>query len=324
MKIYTKVTGTGAYLPETVLTNQALAERYGLDTSDEWIVPRTGIKQRHKAAPDETTASLAVQAAKKAIDMAAVDLSAIDMVIVATSTPDACMPSTACKVQQALSLKQIPAFDINAACSGFVYALSMADHYIRGGTSKCVLVIGSDVFTRILDWSDRTTCVLFGDGAGAFVVQAAEEPGIIATHLHANGQQADLLKTTPCSWFANSHPPNPVHIHMQGRALFKQAVAILGDIVDETLKKHGFEQSDVDWLVPHQANRRIIQATAERLGMSMEQVIVTVDKHANTSAASIPLAFDTAVRDGRLQKGQRVLLEAFGAGLTWGSALLTY
>ncbi|GBG13034.1 3-oxoacyl-[acyl-carrier-protein] synthase III [Novimethylophilus kurashikiensis] len=316
--IYSKIAGTGSYLPEKILTNADL-ERM-VETTDEWIYTRTGIRQRHIAADDEVTSDLAYQASLRAIAAAGIAPTDIDLLILATTTPDQVFPSTACTLQAKLGISGCPAFDIQAVCSGFVYALATADQFIRTGSAKCALVVGAETISRITDWTDRTNCILWGDGAGAVVLKAAEEPGILSTHLHADGSYADLLNV-PCGV---SKRGDDSTIKMEGSAVFKVAVNTLDQIVDETLEANGLQKSDVHWLVPHQANIRIIQATAKKLGMSMDQVVVTVDQHGNTSAASIPLALDVAVRDGRIKRGQNVLMEAFGGGFTWGSVLLKY
>jgi 3-oxoacyl-[acyl-carrier-protein] synthase-3 len=319
--MYSRIIGTGGYLPEKTLTNADL-ERM-VDTSDEWIVTRTGIRERHIAAEHESTSDLAANASRDALRMAGVDPGEIDLIIVATTTPDLVFPSTACILQEKLGIRNgAPAFDIQAVCSGFVYALSVADQFIRGGQSRCALVVGAETFSRILDWSDRTTCVLFGDGAGAVVLKADQAPGIISTHLHADGSYRQLL-AAPGGIYAGKIQGNP-YVVMDGGAVFKFAVNVLDEIVEETLSKNGMAKSDVDWLVPHQANIRIIQATAKKLGMSMDRVVVTVDRHGNTSAASIPLALNVAARDGRIKEGDVVLMEGVGGGFTWGSALLRW
>ena len=317
---FSRIAGTGGYLPERVMTNQELEEF--VDTSDEWIQERTGIKQRHIAAEGETTCDLAVHAARRAMEAADKDPGDIDLIVLATTTADQIFPSTACEVQQKLDIHGCPAFDIQAVCTGFVYALSVADKFIRTGGATRALVIGAETFTRILDWQDRATCVLFGDGAGAVVIEAAEEPGIISTHLHADGAYKDLLQVP--RGIGNGTCDGDPYVEMRGNEVFKMAVTTLGRIVDETLGANGMKKSDIDWLIPHQANTRIIQATARKLDLPMEQVVVTVGEHGNTSAASIPLAFDTAVRDGRIRRGETLLMEAFGGGFTWGSVLLRY
>lgn len=319
MTIYSKIIGTGSYLPEKVITNSDLEKI--IDTSDEWIQARTGIKQRHVAADGQFTSDLAYEASKKAIKAAGIKAKDLDLIVVGTTTPDLVFPSTACLLQSKLGIKEIGAFDVNAACSGYIYALSVADKFIKSGTHKNILVVGVETLTRILNWEDRTTAVLFGDGAGATVITASEEPGILSTHIHATGNYADLLTTNvgPSTGFKED-----IAISMKGNEVFKVAVKTLGRIVDETLEYNNMDKSDIDWLVPHQANLRIISATAKKLKMSMDQVIVTVDKTGNTSAASVPMALDEAIRTGKIQRGQTVLLEAFGGGFTWGSALLKY
>lgn len=315
-----RIIGTGSYLPEYILTNAELEKR--VDTSDEWIVSRTGIRERHIAAEGETTSDLATAAGRAALEAAGITPNQLDLILVATTTPDFIFPSVACLVQQKLGITNAcPAFDIQAVCSGFVYALATANQFIRSGSCKTVLVIGAETLSRITDWSDRSNCILWGDGAGAVVLQASAEPGIIATHLHADGRHENLLKVPagPSSGYAQKST-----IQMEGNAVFKVAVNTLDAIVDETLSANGMQKSQISWLVPHQANIRIIQATAKKLGMSMDHVVVTVDKHGNTSAASIPLALDTAVRDGRIKRGEIVLMEAFGGGFTWGSVLVKF
>ena len=321
MTIWSQVIGTGGYLPATVRTNDDISRM--VDTNDSWIYERTGIKSRHIAAADETAASMAEQAARQAIAMAGIEAEQIDLIIVATGTPDRVYPSTACLVQQRLGLKNGVGFDIQAACSGSVYALSIADQYIKTGFAKTVLVIGSEICSRIVDWTDRSTCILFGDGAGAVLLTAAEQPGILATHIHSDGGYEDLLYC-PNPQAAAVGQDQPGYIAMRGNEVFKVAVNTLGRIVDETLDANGLQQADIDWLVPHQANTRIIAATAKKLGMSMEQVILTLETQGNTSSASVLLAFNQGVRDGRIKRGQTVLMEAFGAGFTWGSVLLKY
>ena len=313
-----RIAGTGSYLPERILTNADL-ERM-VDTTDEWIVARTGIRERHIAAENEYTSDLAAKASLRAIEAAGIAPSDIDLIIVATTTPDRIFPSTACLLQGKLGIAGCPAFDVQAVCSGFVYALSTADQFIRGGSAKCALVVGAETISRITDWNDRGNCILWGDGAGAVILKASDEEGIISTHLHADGSYAELLHV---SGGVSQRQEKPT-IQMEGNAVFKVAVNTLDAIVDETLGANGMEKHHVDWLVPHQANIRIIQATAKKLGMSMERVVVTVDRHGNTSAASIPLALDVAVRDGRIKRGETILMEAFGGGFTWGSVLLKY
>ena len=320
---YSKIIGTGGYLPDKVLSNKDLEKI--VDTSDEWIRERTGIKKRHVAADGETTCDLAVAASRRAMEMAEKKNSDIDLVIVATTTADKIFPSTACLLQKRLDIHGCAAFDVQAVCTGFVYAISIADKFIRTGTSKCALVVGSETLSRILDWSDRSTCVLFGDGAGAVVLEASDEPGIRSTHLHADGSYEHLLHVPHgISMGYEQLKAGEAYVYMEGNAVFKMAVNTLGRIVDETLEANKIEKSDIHWLVPHQANHRIIEATARKLKMPMEQVVITVAEHGNTSAASIPLALDTAVRDGRINKGETLMLEAFGGGFTWGSALVDY
>ncbi len=321
---FARIAGTGSYLPERILTNDDLSKI--VDTSDEWIATRTGIRERRVAAEGETTADLGYHAAVRAMEAAGVDVSEIDLIVVGTTTPDLIFPSTACLIQHRLGANGCAAFDVNAACSGFVYALSVADKFIRSGASRTALVIGSETLTRMVDWSERTTCVLFGDGAGAVVLKADAETGILSTHLHADGGKKELL-WNPVGVSVGFKPGEPnagVRINMAGSDVFKYAVKALDSLVEETIEANGLDRHDIDWLVPHQANLRIIEATAKRLDMPMERVVVTVDKHGNTSSGSVPLALDMAVRDGRIQRGQLVLLEAFGGGFTWGSALLRY
>ena len=323
-RIYSRIAGTGSYLPEKVLTNDDLS-RF-VDTSDEWIRSRTGIRERHVAADGQTTGDLGVEAARRALEAAGVDPGDLDLIVVGTTTPDLVFPSTACLIQARLGALGCTAFDVNAACSGFIYALSVADKFIRSGDARTALVIGAETLTRMVDWSERTTCVLFGDGAGAVVLKADRETGILGTHLHADGSKKELL-WNPVGVSVGFKPGEPnagVRINMSGNDVFKYAVKALDGVVDETLAAHGLAKHDLDWLIPHQANLRIIEATAKRLDMPMEQVVVTVDKHGNTSSGSVPLALDTAVRDGRVQRGQLLLLEAFGGGFTWGSVLLRY
>jgi len=323
-RIYSRIAGTGSYLPEKVVTNDDLAKV--VDTSDEWIRTRTGIAERRVAAEGQATSDMAYEAALKAIEAAGIQASEIDLIVVGTTTPDVVFPSTACLVQQKLGIAGCPAFDVNAACSGFVFALSVADKFVQSGSARTALVIGAETLTRIVDWNDRTTCVLFGDGAGAVVLRADAETGILSTHLHADGSKKDLLccPAGVSSGFREGEPNGGVRIVMSGNEVFKHAVKALDGVVDETLAANGMHQADLDWLIPHQANLRIIEATAKRLDMPMERVVVTVDKHGNTSSGSVPLALDEGVRSGRIQRGQLVLLEAFGGGFTWGSALLRY
>ncbi|KRG79157.1 3-oxoacyl-ACP synthase [Stenotrophomonas ginsengisoli] len=322
-RIYARIAGTGSYLPEKALTNEDLAKT--VETSDEWIRERTGITQRHIAADGQTTSDLAHEAALRALEAAGIAADELDMIIVGTTTPDLIFPSTACLVQARLGAAGSAALDVNAACSGFLYALSVADKFIRCGDAKKVLVIGAETLTRIIDWTDRTTCVLFGDGAGAAVLVADSDTGILSTHLHADGSKKELLWTPAgvSAGFGDGVGSSGT-IKMKGNDVFKYAVKALDSVVDEALEANGLSKADLDWLVPHQANLRIIEATARRLDMSMDQVVVTVDMHGNTSAASVPLALDAAVRSGRIQRGQLLLLEAFGGGFTWGSALLRY
>ncbi|MFA6041793.1 MAG: beta-ketoacyl-ACP synthase III [Methylophilus sp.] len=313
--IHSKIAGTGSYLPNKVLSNLDLEKM--VDTTDEWIFARTGIRQRH-IVEDERTSDLALQAAKKAIVAAGIEPSAIDLIIVATTTPDKIFPSVASMVQAKLGIQNTcPAFDIQAVCSGFVYALTTANNFIKAGGARCALVIGADTFSRITDYSDRSNCILWGDGAGAVVLQASDELGVISTHIHADGRYEEMLHVPRRDDGRN-------FVAMEGNPVFKMAVNTLDQIVDETLSANQMSKSDIDWLVPHQANIRILQATAKKLDMSMDKVIVTLDKQGNTSAASIPLALDTAVQDGRIQRGQVILMEAFGGGFTWGSALIKY
>ena len=320
---YSRITGTGAYLPEKVLTNQDLARM--VDTSDEWIRERTGIRKRHIAAEGEATCDLAEHAARAAMEMAGRKPSEIDLIIVATTTPDRVFPATACLLQQRLGIHGCAAFDVQAVCTGFVYALGVADRFIRTDGARCALVVGAETFSRIIDWTDRGTCVLFGDGAGAVVLEASEEPGILSTHLHADGRFATLLHVPKgVSTHYDDVVSGNAFVEMKGNEVFKVAVNTLGRIVDETLEYNNIDKSEIDWLTPHQANIRIIQATARKLKMSMDRVVVTVDEHGNTSAASIPLALDVAVRDGRIQPGDLLMMEAFGGGFTWGSALLRF
>ncbi len=318
---YSRITGTGSCLPEKVLTNKELEKI--VDTTDEWIRERTGITQRYIAGHEEFTSDLATRAALKAIEAAGKTTDDIDLIIVATTTPDQVFPSTACLVQNKLNIHGCAAFDVQAVCTGFVYALGIADNFIKTGSAKCALVIGAETLSRIIDWNDRTTCVLFGDGAGAVILEASEEAGILSTHMHADGSYEHLLKVPYGVSNGIEHlKAGEAFITMKGNEVFKMAVNTLGRIVDETLAANNMTKADIDWLVPHQANIRIINATAKKLRMSQDHVVVTVDKHGNTSAASVPMALDTAVRDGRIQKGETVLLEAFGGGFTWGSALL--
>lgn len=319
--ISARIIGTGSYLPEYVLTNAELEKR--VETSDEWIRERTGIEERHIAAPGETTSDLATIAAQRALEAAGVTAAELDLIIVGTTTPDVIFPSTACLVQYRLGAKDCPAFDVNAACTGFLYALSIADKFIRSGSARTVLVVGAETLSRMLDWNDRGTCVLFGDGAGAVVLRADQAPGVISTHLHADGQYKDLLHNpVGVSRGFKDEPNHGVKVLMAGNEVFRVAVRTLSRIVDETLAANQLDKSAIDWLVPHQANLRIITATAKHLDMPMDRVIVTVNKHGNTSAGSVPLALDHGLRSGQIKPGQLLLLEAFGGGFTWGSALV--
>lgn len=320
---FARIAGTGGYLPERVLSNKELEQL--VDTSDEWIRARTGIEKRHIVADGETTCDLALKASSQAITAAGISHQDIDLIIVATTTPDLIFPSTACLLQERLDIHGCAAFDIQAVCTGFVYALGVADKFIRSGAARCALVVGAETLSRIIDWQDRGTCVLFGDGGGAVILQASEDPGILSTHLHADGHYQDLLYV-PSGVSRNSHAfqKGEAYIEMQGNEVFRMAVNTLGRIVDETLAANDLQKSDIDWLVPHQANVRIIAATAKKLDMSMDHVVMTVGQHGNTSAASVPLALDVAVRDGRIQRGDTLLFEAFGGGFTWGSALARY
>jgi 3-oxoacyl-[acyl-carrier-protein] synthase III len=317
---YSRIIGTGSYLPEKTLTNLELENM--VDTTDEWIVSRTGIKSRHIAAKDETSASMGTVAAKRAMEMAEVNGKEIDFIVVGTSTPDKIFPSTACLIQEQLGLSFCPAFDVNAACAGFNYALGMADQFIRSGSAKVALVIGSEVMSRIIDWQDRSTCILFADGAGAVLLKGDSSPGIHSIHLHADGNYKDLLYT-PHGSVLEIAQESP-YMKMQGSEVFKIAVKKLGEVVEEALEVNQLKQGEIDWLIPHQANLRIIAAVAKRLHLPLERVIITIERHGNTSAASIPLALDEAVRDGRVQPGDKLLLEGFGGGFAWGAALVTY
>ena len=321
---FARIAGTGSYLPEKVLTNDDLAKF--VDTSDEWIASRTGIRERHVAAEGETTGDLAYHAAIRAMEAAGVTASELDLIVLGTTTPDLIFPSTACLLQARLGANGCPAFDVNAACSGFIYALTVADQFIRSGAVKNALVVGAETLSRMVDWTDRGTCVLFGDGAGAVVLKADAEAGVISTHMHADGGKRDLLYNPAgvSVGFDTSLPNAGVKVLMAGSDVFKYAVKALDSVVEETLAANGLDKHAIDWLIPHQANLRIIEATAKRLDMPMDRVIVTVDRTGNTSAGSVPLALDEAVRSGRVQRGQLLLLEAFGGGFTWGSALIRY
>lgn len=320
---YSKIIGTGSYLPEKVVTNADLEKI--LDTSDQWIQERTGIRERRLSHDDETSGDMAEAAAQNALEAAGVGPKDIDLLVLGTTTPDLIFPSTACLVQARLGLPDCGAMDVNAACSGFMYALSVADKYIRLGDASRALVIGVDKLTAMLDWNDRGTAVLFGDGAGAVVLEASDEPGIMSTHIHAAGRHSDLLYAdVGVGRGFKAEERGGVRIRMKGNEVFKVAVRTLGRIVDETLAYNQMDKSELDWLIPHQANHRIISATAKKLGMTMDQVVVTVDRHGNTSAASVPLALDEAVRSGKIKRGDKLLLEAFGGGFTWASALIKY
>lgn len=316
--IYSRISGTGSYLPSRVLTNADLEQM--VDTTDAWIRERTGISKRHLVADGETTASMAEAAARRALEMAGKRPEQVDLIILATTTPDQLFPGTACLVQQRLGIQGCPAFDLQAVCTGFVYGLTVADKFIKTGAAKCALVIGAEMLSKILDWTDRATCVLFGDGAGAVVLEPSTETGILASHIHADGSYENLLRVP--GGLAN--PAAQAFIEMRGNEVFRVAVTTLGRIVDETLEAAGLDKADIDWLIPHQANIRIIQATAKKLRMDMSRVVVTVDQHGNTSAASVPLALDVAVRDGRVKRGETLLMEAFGGGFTWGSVLAKF
>jgi 3-oxoacyl-[acyl-carrier-protein] synthase-3 len=320
---YARISGTGSYLPAKALTNHDLEKL--VDTSDQWIRERTGIIKRHIAADGEFTVDLAEQAARRALEAAGRDAQDVDLIVVATTTPDRIFPSTACLLQARLDIHGCAAFDVQAVCTGFVYALGVAEKFIRTGSARTALVVGAETLSRILDWTDRTTCTLFGDGAGAVVLEASDEPGVLSTHLHADGKYENLLRVpVGVSHGINHLTPESATIEMRGNEVFRMAVNTLGRIVDETLAANHMDKSDIQWLGPHQANIRIIEATARKLNMSMDHVVVTVDEHGNTSAASIPLALDVAVRDGRIRRGETLLMEAFGGGFTWGSALLRF
>ena len=318
MTVYSRIAGTGSYLPDKIFTNKDLEG--SVETSDEWIFSRTGIRQRHIAAENEFASDLALMASQRAMRAASVTADELSLIIVATTTPDMVFPSTACILQTKLGAKDCPAFDVQAVCSGFIYALATADHFMRSGQYRNILVVGAEVYSRILDWEDRTTCVLFGDGAGAVVLQRSDVPGIRSTHLHADGSHAHIL-SVPGSVSGGKVSGRPL-LQMEGNAVFKFAVRVLGEVAEEALAANNLSKQDIDWLIPHQANIRIIQATAKKLGLSLDKVVTTVDRHANTSAASIPLALDVAVRDGRIRAGHNVLLEAVGGGFTWGAALV--
>jgi len=319
-QVFARIAGTGSYLPEKVLTNDDLAKF--VDTTDEWIAARTGIRERHIAAEGETTSDLGYHAAMRALAAAGVDAKELDLIVVGTTTPDLIFPSTACLIQHRIGADGCPAFDVNAACSGFVYALTVADKFIRSGAAKTALVIGAETLTRMVDWSDRTTCVLFGDGAGAVVLETSDTPGILAARLHADGSQAKILCTG--GRVENGRVTGDPFLRMDGQAVFKLAVNVLADSARQVLADADLPTSAVDWLIPHQANVRILNATAKRLDIGEDRLVVTVDKHGNTSAASVPLALDVARRDGRIHTGHNVLLQGVGGGFTWGSVLVRF
>lgn len=325
MRRYSRIAGTGSYLPPRRVTNADLAAELagrGIETSDDWIVERTGIRARHFAAPDVPSSTLGAEAARQALNAAGVDASAIDLIIVATSTPDMVFPSTACIIQHKLGIAGCAAFDVQAVCSGFVYALTVADAMIQSGAASRALVIGAEVFSRIIDFQDRTTCVLFGDGAGAVVLEASDQPGILASDLHADGRHVGILCVP--GHVSGGHVLGDPLLKMDGQAVFKLAVGVLEDAARATLVKAGLTDADIDWLIPHQANIRIMQSTAKKLKLPQDKLVVTVDQHGNTSAASIPLALDVAVRSGRIQRGDTLMLEGVGGGFTWGAVLLNY
>lgn len=322
--IYARIAGTGSYLPEKILTNFDLEKM--VDTTDEWIVSRTGIRERRIASPDLRTSDMGALAARKAMDMAETEPAEIDLVLVATTTPDQVFPSVACLLQDHLDIHNGGiAFDIQAVCAGFVYAIDIANRFLKTGGARKALVVGAETFSRIIDWSDRDTCILFGDGAGAFLLEADTEPGVVSTHLHADGKYHELLNV-PAGISADYETilKGEAYTRMQGSEVFRWAVKALSDVAQETLDLNGLSAQDIDWFVPHQANIRIIKAVAKKLNLPMERVVVTLDRHGNTSAASIPLAFDEAVRDGRIKRGQKILLEGFGGGFTWGSSLIKF
>ncbi len=318
--MYSRITGTGSYLPEKILTNRDLEEM--VETSDEWIRARTGIAQRHIAGVDQNASDLALYASQEAIKAANITCKDIDLIIVATTTPDMTFPSTACILQEKLGADNCPAFDVQAVCSGFVYALATADKFVSSGTCRNALVVGSEIYSKIIDWNDRSTCVLFGDGAGAVVLSQSDEAGILSSHLHANGSYKDMLSVSGS--ISDGAIQGRPYVSMDGGSVFKFAVKVLEDVVREAVDKNKLQPADIDWLIPHQANIRIIRSTAKKLGIPLDKVVVTVDKHGNTSAASVPLALDVAVRDGRIKENDTLLLEAFGGGFTWGSVLLRY
>jgi len=319
--IYTKIAGTGSYVPKKIVTNDDIAKL--VDTNHEWIVQRTGIHSRRIAQEGETTSSMAYEASIKAIADAGISVDDLDLIVLATTSPDKMLPTASCLLQEKLGCPTVPAFDVGAACAGFIYSLAVADQFIKAGNMKNILVVGAEHMSSILDWSDRSTCVLFGDGAGAVVVQPSDEPGIISTHLHADGRYADKLYV-PTALPNLEKEGERRSIHMDGQDVFKFAVKALGDVVDETLAANNLDKSSIDWLIPHQANLRIISATAKKLNLPMDKVILTVDKHANTSAASIPLALDEGVKDGRIKRGDTLLMEGIGGGFVWGSALVVF
>jgi len=319
VSLYARIAGIGSFLPERVLTNQDIEAI--VDTSDVWIRERTGIHKRHLVTEGERCSRLAEIASRRALEDAGIDPAALDLIVVATTTPDQVFPGSACMLQQRLGIHGGWAFDLQAGCTGFVYALGVADQFIRTGSIRRALIVGAEILSYLVNWQDRDTAVLFGDGAGAVVVEASQEPGILSSHFHADGSYADILRV---SGGVGGDPAEDSYLEMKGAELFKVAVTALSSVVEETLTANGMQKSDIDWLVPHQANFRIIQAVARKLGLPLDRVIVTVDEHANTSAASIPLAFDVAVRDGRIRRGETVLMEAFGGGITWGSVLLVY
>ena len=319
--IHARITGTGSYLPPNALSNDDLIAR-GVDTSDDWIVGRTGIRSRHIADASQTASDLALEASRRAIAAAGIAAEQIDLIVLATSTPDYVFPSTACLLQAKLDVRGAAAFDVQAVCSGFIYALTIAEKFIRSGSHRRALVVGSEVFSRILDWNDRGTCVLFGDGAGAVIVEASDTPGVLASALHADGSYHDIL-AVPGNVCGGKITGSPF-LQMDGQAVFKFAVKVLAEVAQEALDQAGVRPAEIDWLIPHQANMRIIQATAKKLGLPMEKVITTVDRHGNTSAASIPLALDTAVQEGRIHRGDTLLLEGVGGGFTWGAVVLKF
>ncbi len=323
MTSYSRITGTGSYLPPRRVTNDDLAKQlaeHGIETSDQWIVERTGIRARHFAEADVTSSDLALEASRRALEAAGRDAADVDLIVVATSTPDMVFPSSAAILQHKLGIAGCPAFDVQAVCSGFVYALTVADAMIRTGSAKCALVVGAEVFSRILDFSDRTTCVLFGDGAGAVVLEASDEPGILASDLHADGKHVGILCVP--GHVSGGQVLGTALLHMDGQAVFRLAVRVLEEAARATLVKAGKTEADIDWLIPHQANIRIMEGTAKKLKMPLDKLVVTVHEHGNTSAASIPLALDEAVRSGKVKKGEMLMLEGVGGGFTWGAVLL--